>query len=175
MTPAALRAELERRGVVLRAVGDRLLYRPIEAIDPELRAALKMHKSAVLAGLRSGIAAPNHADHDHGLERGQHDHHEDLAPLTLNSESEGDLLDRFLSDASIPVGIFHSRALDRRFIFARDEAALEALTEADEGLPVLFFGEAEKLSRLGLEGFRAVLDVRAEFGPSVALEKVGHA
>ena len=169
MTPAALLAELERRGVELRAVGDRLLYRPIEAIDPELRAALTMHKSAVLAGLRGRIK-PHHAD-DHHAPDGAHEH-QDLAPSILNSEPEGDLLDRFLSDDSIPAGIFHSRALDRRFIFARDEAALEALTEVDEGLPVFFFGEAGKLARLGLEGLRVALDLRAQFGPSVALVKV---
>ena len=155
MTPTALLAELQRRGVELRAEGRRLLYRPIEAVDPELRAALTMHKSAVLAGLR-GV---------------DHDHH-DLAPSILNSEPEGDLLDRFLSDASIPAAIFYSKALDRRFIFARDEAALEALTEADEGLPVFYFGEAEKLARLGLEGLRVALDLRQEFGPTVALVKV---
>ena len=102
---------------------------------------------------------------------------QDIAPAVLNSEalqalSREDLLDRFLSDSSIPAGIFYSRALDRRFVFARNEAALEALTEADEGLPVLFFNEAEKLSRLGLEGLRVALDLREAFGPAVVLQKV---
>ena len=54
----------------------------------------------------------------------------------------------------------------------RDEAALAALTEADRRLPVLYFGEAAKLRRMGLEGIRALLDFRTEFGPEVELRSV---
>ena len=94
----------------------------------------------------------------------------DLSPPVLNSEP--DLLEKFLSDDSIPAAVFRSHPLDRNFIFARDQAALAALTEADLALPVLFFGEAEQLAKLGLESLRAVLDFRQEFGPSVALRAV---
>ena len=39
-------------------------------------------------------------------------------------------------------------------------------------LPILYFAEAEKLSRLGLEGIRVLLDFRAEFGPSVCIREI---
>ena len=82
------------------------------------------------------------------------------------------LLDHFLENDSIPAAIFHSRALNRRFVLARDEAALEALTGPDRKLPVLFFREAVKLRQIGLDGLRALLDFRAEFGPRVELRAV---
>ena len=96
---------------------------------------------------------------------------EDLAPSTLNSERGGELLEKFLEGDS-PAAICGSKALGRDFFWVRDEAALEALTEADRRLPVLYFGEAAQLCRLGLEGLRALLDFRAEFGPSVELRSV---
>ena len=61
-----------------------------------------------------------------------------------------DPLGRFLEDESLPAAICHSQALGRAFVLARDEAALEALTEADRRLPVLYFGEAAKLRHMGL-------------------------
>lgn len=102
---------------------------------------------------------------------------DESAPSALNADGGGVaqadlLLEQFLEDESIPAAVFHSRALNRRFVLARDEAALEALTEADRALPVLFFGEAEKLRQMGLDGLGALLAFRAEFGPSVELEQV---
>ena len=96
---------------------------------------------------------------------------EDLAPSTLNSERRGDLLEKFL-EGDYPAALLRSTALGRDFFLVRDETALEALTEADRRLPVLFFGEAAKLHQMGLEGVRALLDFRAEFGPSVELRSV---
>ena len=89
----------------------------------------------------------------------------------LHSQA-GQLLDGFLEDESIPAAVFHSRALGRDFVLARDEAALEALTDADQQMAVLFFGEAAKLRQMGLEGLRALLDFRAVFGPGVELRSV---
>ena len=89
----------------------------------------------------------------------------------LHSQA-GQLLGGFLEDESIPAAVFHSRALGRDFVLARDEAALEALTDGDRRLPVLFFGEAAKLRQMGLEGIRAVLDFRVTFGPKVELRSV---
>ena len=87
-----------------------------------------------------------------------------------------DLLELFLGDASIPAAVFHSRALGRDFVLARDEPALEALTEADRVLPVLFFAECPDLLKGGLEGLRgrlgAVLDTRQVFGPAVTVQVV---
>ena len=58
-------------------------------------------------------------------------------------------------------------------MLARDEEALEALTDADRHLPVIFFADCEKAARLGLEGLRVLLNSREAFGPSVGLEAVG--
>ena len=49
----------------------------------------------------------------------------------------------FFLTSSIPTAILASHALDRDIILACDESALEALTEADPALPVLFFAECE--------------------------------
>ena len=46
---AALVDELRRRGVELRAEGDRLRYRPVSAVTPEDVEALRRHKSELLA------------------------------------------------------------------------------------------------------------------------------
>ena len=134
------------------------------------------HTEALIRGLRQET-------HPAGLTDDRVDQHPqddgppptDLSPPTLNdSRQEGDspLLELFLADSTLPAAVFHSHALDRDFILARDEAALEALIEADHALPVLFFAEAEKLRRLGLTGLGALLDFRAEFGPGVRLVKV---
>ena len=133
----------------LRAEGDRLLYRPKGAVAPELRAELEANKPALLTALRAGSIEPG--------------------PECSEPTS---LLDRLLEDSTVAAGIFHSHALDRDFILARDSEALGALSEADRALPVLFFGEAPGLAALGLEGLRVVLDLREAFGPSVALRAV---
>jgi hypothetical protein len=137
MSAGALLAELRRRGVEVRARGDQVLYRPRDAVSPELRERLRASKEELLRELCSDR-----------------------------------LLEQFLGDEAIPAAVFHSSALNRRFVLARDEAALDALTEADRVLPVLFFGEAEKLRRMGLEGLRALLEFRQEFGPSLELYSV---
>jgi hypothetical protein len=49
MTPALLVETLRARGVVLRAVGDRLRVHPADAVTAEEVAALRLHKAAVLA------------------------------------------------------------------------------------------------------------------------------
>lgn len=49
MTATDLITELRARGITLEAHGDRLRYRPAEAVTPELRAALVAHKSELLS------------------------------------------------------------------------------------------------------------------------------
>ncbi len=148
MRAVDLLVAVERIGGRLEARGHALrLVAPRGAVSPELLDQLQAQKPRLLRALSRERV---------------------LTPAGDGSR----LLDRFLSDASIPAAVFHSRALGRDFVLARDEAALEALTEADQALPVLFFTEGEALSRLELEGLRAVLDVRAEFGPSAMLRKV---
>ena len=56
MTVEMLLLVLEARGVQFDAVGDRLRFRPREAVPAALRRALVHHKAAVLAHLRA--AAP---------------------------------------------------------------------------------------------------------------------
>ena len=82
-----------------------------------------------------------------------------------------DELDRFLDDESLPAAIFHSNALDRDFVLARDPDALvrAELSDHERSLPVIYFDDCPRLSKLGKEGMRCVLDIRSEFGPSVKL------
>src|SRR5437016_995120 len=44
-------ARCRRLGIVLAVQGDRLRYKPVEAVDGELRDALKFHKATILAAL----------------------------------------------------------------------------------------------------------------------------
>ena len=91
----------------------------------------------------------------------------------LDQESQAPaMLDCFLSDAAFPAVIMHSRALDRDFVLARDKATLDALTEDDRSLPVLYFVDCVHAQELGLEGLRALLDTRAAFGPLVRLRSL---
>ena len=153
MSAASLLAELGELGVVVWAEAGRLRYRPRSAVDTELRERLVTHKAELLERLGRG------GDHART----------DPAPPILNSEPAGNLLERFLGDSTLPAAVFHSRALDMDFILARDEAALAALTEADQALPVIYFAECSELAKLPLRGLRAVLDLRQVFGPSAKL------
>jgi len=51
MTTADLMAELRRRGIELKADGNRLRFRPVSAVPPDLRAAMTEHKAEILAVL----------------------------------------------------------------------------------------------------------------------------
>ena len=79
-------------------------------------------------------------------------------------------LDDFLADSSIPAALLRSKALDCSFILARDRSALAALTQADEGVPVLYFDEIQKLDGCGLEELACILELKRTFGPTVQLE-----
>jgi|SRR5580693_656745 hypothetical protein len=56
MDAPSLLLELERRGVELRAAGDRLQVRPAEAVPPALMAELRAHRPALLRQL-AGVPA----------------------------------------------------------------------------------------------------------------------
>ena len=53
MTATEILSELERRGVRLEVVADRLRFRPKEAVTPELVEVLKQHKGEILTVLQS--------------------------------------------------------------------------------------------------------------------------
>ena len=52
MTATQILCELERRGVRLEAVGDRLRYRPKDAVPAEMVEVLRAHKAELLQALR---------------------------------------------------------------------------------------------------------------------------
>ena len=77
---ATLLGELRDRGIELRAVGDRLRYKPVESVDAELLERLRAHKPELLRILEPGHTAepdPVLADssvwaavfHSHALDR----------------------------------------------------------------------------------------------------------
>lgn len=57
VTAETLLRELAARGVELVPVGDRLRYRPVEAVDDTLRAEMKRRKPELLALLTAGQTA----------------------------------------------------------------------------------------------------------------------
>jgi len=80
-----------------------------------------------------------------------------------------DLLDGILGSGSVPVAIFHSRALGRDFALASDIPALESMGESDRRVPLLTYAECEKLAGLSAADLNAVLDVREIFGPTAQI------
>ena len=137
MTPDSLLAELRRRGIELRAAGDRLLYRPEEALDPELRVALRTHKAAVLAGLRRDSAT----DVD-GL----------LSNITVTEAHTETTAYRL-----------YSKLLERDLWLCRDRRAAVELLAEFPGTPVLTFAEVPLLKGKSKDALRAILDTKAEF------------
>jgi hypothetical protein len=53
MNAQSILTEFSRRGITLRAEGDRLIAKPLSAVSPELREAVRRHKAALLAHLRT--------------------------------------------------------------------------------------------------------------------------
>ena len=159
MTAAALLAQMRAAGISVTAAvtaeGSELRCRaPRGALTAELRDALRERKAELLELL----AEPSNPRFE-----------------TLHAGRDGsaaELFDRFLEDASVPLAVFHSKALDRDFVLARDQAAFEALAEEHRTLPVLFFADCEHGAALGREGLRVLLDLRQEFGPEVAVRGV---
>ena len=141
MTPNAVLAELRSRGIEVRAVGDRLLYRPATALTPKLRERLLAVKSALLAELRSGEPTP--AD----------------GPV-----EDGPLLEVRRDLVAVRL---HSRRLNRDLWLCCDESASRELAAEFPGVPVLTFQEAARLRGKSTEVLTALLDVKAEFDDAV--------
>ena len=151
MTVSELLAELRRRKIELvPEAGDGLRYRaPEGALTPELRAEILARRSEVLRSLRDLKPGPG------------------LAPIEEPTSDPEAALEHFLQGDYLAV-VFHSRVLGRDMVLIRDQAALNRIALA---LPVIYFADCTS----HLSNVRALLDVRTEFGPSVALRKVSHA
>lgn len=61
MNAISLLEEIQRMGITLKAVGDKLRFRPVDAVDQETLELLKAHKAELLASLRSRDARPSNA------------------------------------------------------------------------------------------------------------------
>lgn len=59
--PTALLDELRRYGIELRAEGNRLRYRPVDAISPVLLTQLRIHKAELMIILQTGDYWARHA------------------------------------------------------------------------------------------------------------------
>ncbi len=143
MTAEDLLTKIEGLGVVLRAAGDRLQYRPREAIAPELLDDLRANKQELLKLLRSrpSVAA--------------------AFPGEVEARwpaAEADLLVMQLcefADAQCVVEVF-SQVLDENVTFASDNATV------DPGDQRVVYRAAELRGLIGLrpEDLRIVHDVK---------------
>ena len=102
-TALALIARCRRLGIVLAVHGDRLRYRPVDAVDDDLRHALAEHKASILSALAAAGDAPP----------------DDLAV---------DPRDAVVDDAPVELSL---DALDRRVIEANRAGETFTVTAAD--------------------------------------------
>jgi hypothetical protein len=56
VTSVQILSETRRRGIELRAEGDRLLFRSAQTVSPELRTSIRRHKAELLELLRRPVA-----------------------------------------------------------------------------------------------------------------------
>ena len=57
MTASELLVELERRGIHTEVAGDKLRFRPKDAVTPELIEVLRQHKAKIIQVLQPAVAA----------------------------------------------------------------------------------------------------------------------
>jgi hypothetical protein len=53
MNARSILTEFNRRGIELRAVGNKLIAKPLSAVTPELRESVRQHKAEILSALAS--------------------------------------------------------------------------------------------------------------------------
>ncbi len=131
-----LLAELHRRGVEIRAAGDRIRYRPASKVPLELREEIRAHGSELLAEL-----APAQHDDPLGIE--------DQEPKELRVEPTAYLL--------------YSRLLEREVWLCRDDQAAGEIAAEFPGVPVLTFAEVPLLQGKPVELLRAIVATKACF------------
>jgi TubC N-terminal docking domain len=151
MTPEDLLAEARERGIVLRAAGDRLQFRPVNRVPPELREELRQHKAQLLAILKAGPTVG------------------ESLPAGLRS-SEWPLLDEEnlrmslaeFAEARLVVRVW-SECLNERLVFASDNAVLDP----GEREPVYRALELRELVGMNAVDLRCVHQVKKVFGGTI--------
>jgi hypothetical protein len=152
MRPEDLLAEVKARGVVLRAEGDRLRFRPIHRVPPELREELRQHKAQIIEFLHS--ARPTLSDV----------FPEGVRPVRQPVATE-ELLQmplRTFAGARIVVRVW-SELVSERLILASDNARL------DPGEREVVYRAAElwQLLDLGSEHLKWVHNIKRIFGGTI--------
>ena len=137
-TAAELLLTLRSSGVTLVAMGDRIRYRPREAVSPEMLAAIAAHKTALLGLLREQVPAQS------------------KAPDTPVTE---------LDDGQVGAVLIDSRVLGCEVWLVRDADALNDIAAEVGNRPVFFFDEIEHLRGKSEEELRAIAKVKCAFGP----------
>jgi hypothetical protein len=151
MTPEDLLAEVRARGIVLRAEGDRLRFRPVNQVPPELKEKLRQHKARLLAILNAG---PTVAE---TLPAG-------LRPVEwplLDEETLRMSLAEF-AGARLVVRVW-SECLKERLVFASDNAVLDP----GEREPVYRASELRELVGMKAADLRCVHQVKKIFGGAI--------
>jgi hypothetical protein len=190
-----LLAELRSRGARIRADGEQLFVSPREVATPELLERLRAAKPELLVLLRDtpargllaelerhGVRLEAHADGlrvrsgspaiPRELVAAVSEHASAIRVLLLQREDLIEKADLRAMHAEPTAWRLYSRALGLELWLARDEETAEEVW-VQTRLPVLLVEEWLRLARHGLELVRAVLNVRAEFGPrGVALGEI---
>jgi hypothetical protein len=134
--------ELHRRGVAVRRDGDRIRFRPKEAVPAELLERMREHKPALLELVPAEWSPP-----------------EDL--------TDGLILDERTDAVAWRL---YSRLLDRELWLARDERTRREIEAEHPGVPVLTFAEIPALRREPPELLAAILATKAEFAGARVLQ-----
>jgi hypothetical protein len=151
MTAEELLGEVRARGVVLRVEGDRLRFRPVDRVPPELREELRQHKAQLLEILNPGAIVAD------ALPAG-------LRPIEWPL-LDGEVLRMSLTDfagARRAVRIW-SECLKEKLVFASDNAVVDP----GEREVVYRASELRELLGMGANDLRRVHQVKSLFGGSI--------
>jgi len=152
VTAEELLSEFSARGVVLRVEGDRLRFRPVDRVPPELQDELRQHKAQLLAILNGAGPTVGHA-----LPEG-------LRPIEWPLLGRG-MLQMSLTDfaqGGLVVRVW-SKCLMEKLVFASDNAIL------DPGEREVVYRASELRELLGMSAtdLRWVHQVKRVFGGAI--------
>lgn len=136
--------ELHRRGVAVRRVGDRIRFRPKEAVPAELLERMREHKPALL----------------------------DLVPAEWSPPE--DLTDGLILDERTDAVAWrlYSRLADRELWLARDDRTRAEIEAEYPGVPVVTLAEIPALRRKPPELLAAILATKGEFAGALVTERL---